>query len=55
MIEARLYMLQRLSAVIMAPLVIVHLMTIFMPSVAGSLLRKFSAGHRGFLSGRFSM
>ena len=29
MIEARLYMLQRLSAVIMAPLVIVHLMTIF--------------------------
>ena len=48
MIEARLYMLQRLSAVIMAPLVIIHLMTIFYAIRGGLTAEEILSRTSGF-------
>ena len=48
MIEARLYMLQRLSAVVMAPLVVVHLITIFYAIRGGLTAEEILSRTSGF-------
>ncbi|MGC6484123.1 MAG: succinate dehydrogenase [Candidatus Puniceispirillales bacterium] len=48
MIEARLYLLQRLSAAIMAPLVVIHLLTIFYAIRGGLTAEEILARTQGF-------
>ena len=48
MIEARLYVLQRLSAVVMAPLVVVHLITIMIAVRNGLTAEEILARTQGF-------
>ncbi len=47
MSETRLYILQRLSAVVMAPLVVVHLLTIFYASRGGLTAEEILARTEG--------
>lgn len=48
MMEARLYLLQRLSAAVMAPLVVVHLLTIFYAIRGGLTAEEILARTEGF-------
>jgi fumarate reductase subunit C len=48
MIEARLYILQRLSALVMAPLVVIHLITIFYAIRGGLTAEEILTRTEGF-------